>query len=148
MSALSKSDFSWFLERFTKYLIAISITSTILRKSVMKFEPKYKRPFANFAKKQHKPFQAVIEDEVSAVCDNPQIGEAKVGDLTGIRVHKLPFRKQEYLMAYSDPEIAPMEAGIEHENPERLPIMFFLIGPHENFYDDLKAYLKANGWYT
>jgi hypothetical protein len=114
----------------------------------MKFKPTYKRPFANFQKKQHKPFQAVIEDEVSAVCDDPLIGEAKVGDLAGIRVHKFTQKKQEYLMAYSAPEATPAEADVKREDSEPLPITFFLIGTHENFYDDLKAYLKASGWYT
>lgn len=119
----------------------------------MKFEPTYKRPFANFVKKQHKPFQAVIEDEVQAVCDDPRIGEAKVGDLAGIRVHKFTFKKQGYLIAYSVPEARPVEDEPEENEPgdessKALPIEFFQIGPHENFYDDLKAYLKANGWYT
>ena len=50
----------------------------------MLLTPRYKRPFATFVKKQHKPFQAVIEDEVLEVCANPAMGEAKVGDLEGI----------------------------------------------------------------
>jgi hypothetical protein len=114
----------------------------------VKFKPTYKRPFAHFVKKQHKPFQAAIEDEVLAVCADPRIGEAKVGDLTGIRVHKFTFKKQEYLIAYSAPEATPAENEAGHEDLTPLPIEFYQIGPHENFYDDLKAYLKANGWYT
>ena len=47
----------------------------------MRFEPCYKRPFATFVKKQHKPFQAVIEDAVDVICADPAIGEAKIGDL-------------------------------------------------------------------
>ncbi|MEN9986154.1 MAG: hypothetical protein RI925_1656 [Pseudomonadota bacterium] len=54
----------------------------------MRFEPCYKRPFATFVKKQHKPFQAVIEDAVEVICADPAIGEAKIGDLAGIFVYK------------------------------------------------------------
>lgn len=103
----------------------------------MKLEPKYKRPFTQFVKKQHKPLQAVIEDEVLKVCENPQAGEAKVGDLAGIRVYKFTHKKQEYLIAYA-----------VQENTHPPGIEFYQIGSHENFYDDLKTYLKANGWYT
>jgi hypothetical protein len=117
------------------------------------FEPIYKRPFSHFVKKQPKPFQAVIEDEVHAVCDNSRIGEAKAGDLAGILVHKFTFKKQEYLMAYHVPNVAPMqgepaENELEPESSKPLPIIFYRIGTHENFYDDLKTYLKANGWHT
>lgn len=114
----------------------------------MNFKPEYKRPFANFQKKQHSPFQAVIEDEVAAVCSDPQIGEAKVGDLAGIRVHKFTHKKQEYLMAYSAPEAMLAETSVELKDSEASPITFFLISTHENFYADLKTYLKASGWYT
>ncbi|MDD5028838.1 MAG: type II toxin-antitoxin system RelE/ParE family toxin [Rhodoferax sp.] len=46
----------------------------------------------------NKPLPLVIEDEVDAVCDDPEIGELKVGDLAGIRVHKFRFSRQEYLI--------------------------------------------------
>lgn len=110
----------------------------------MKFKPEYKRPFISFVKKQHKPFQVAIRDNALAVCDDPEIGEAKVGDLVGIRVHKFTFKRQEYLMSYAVPEVVPAE----HDDTQPLSIDFFLIGTHENFYDDLKTYLKATGWYT
>ncbi|MBP7546662.1 MAG: type II toxin-antitoxin system RelE/ParE family toxin, partial [Corallincola sp.] len=43
----------------------------------------YKPPFSRFVKKAHKPLQLAIEDAVEEICENPEIGEAKVGDLTG-----------------------------------------------------------------
>ena len=51
-------------------------------------KPIYKTPFAQFVKKAHKPLQLAIEDEVEMVCADSAVGEAKVGDLAGIRVHK------------------------------------------------------------
>ena len=94
----------------------------------------FKRPFAQYVKKAHKPLQLAIEDEVEVVCEAPQIGEAKVGDLAGIRVHKFRFSRQEYLIAYRAPnEVAPLEFLI---------IDFYQVGVHENFYAELKQYLR------
>jgi len=42
-------------------------------------------------------------------------------------VHKFTFRKQEVLIAYR-----VIEADI----------LFYMIGPHENFYRDFKKYLR------
>jgi hypothetical protein len=118
------------------------------------FTPSYKKPFSSFVKKQHKPFQAVIEDEVDVICKTPDIGEAKVGDLSGIYVHKFKHNSQEYLIAYHVPikhdvPVAPSgsEDASESNSPVFLYIDFYKIGTHENFYADLKAYLKTTGWY-
>jgi len=59
-----------------------------------------KSPFRRFVKKQSRPFQLVIEDEVEKVLNNPDIGEAKKGDLSGFNVHKLNFKGQQFLIAY------------------------------------------------
>jgi mRNA-degrading endonuclease RelE of RelBE toxin-antitoxin system len=87
----------------------------------------YKPPFRKFVKKQARPFQLVIEDEVEEVVANPSIGNSKKGDLSGFRVHKFAFRTQNFLIAYR-----VMEDDI----------LFYMIGPHENFYRELKRYLK------
>ena len=55
-----------------------------------------------YVKKAHKPLQLAIEDAVE-ICNTPEIGELKVGDLAGIRVYKFRFNRQEYLMAYRPP---------------------------------------------
>ena len=94
----------------------------------------FKRPFAHYVKKAHKPLQLAIEDEVDLVCDAPEIGELKVGDLAGIRVHKFRFNRQEYLIAY--------RASAKNVPVECLAIDFFQVGVHENFYDELKQYLR------
>ena len=118
----------------------------------MKFQPNYKTPFSKFAKKQSKPFQAVIEDEVTAICENPEIGELKNGDLANIRVHKFKHNKQQYLIAYYVPSIAEDERNAgdnktESRTPQFLLIDFYKIESHENFYTDLKTYLRTNGGY-
>ena len=93
----------------------------------------YKKPFVQFVKKQSRPFQAFIEDEVELILENPQIGELKKGDLSDIRVHKFKFNRQEYLVAYS-----------VNDTIHILMVDFYKIGTHENFYRELKKYLKRD----
>ena len=106
----------------------------------MKLSPNYKSPFSKFVKKAHKPLQLAIEDAVEEVCENPEVGEAKVGDLVGIWVYKFKFNRQEYLMAYRPPTFEARRQGV---GVELLIIDFYQVGLHENFYDELKRYLKA-----
>ncbi len=87
----------------------------------------YKPPFRKFVKKQTRPFQLVIEDEVEKVAINPEAGKPKKGDLTGVRVHKFSHNRQKFLIAY---------------RLWKTEIVFFMIGPHENFYRELKRYLR------
>jgi len=94
----------------------------------------FKRPFAQYVKKAHKPLRLAIEDAVEVVCETPEIGELKVGDLSGIRVYKFRFNRQEYLMAYWPHS--------EDASLEFLIIDFYQVGSHENFYDELKHYLR------
>ncbi|NWF53115.1 MAG: type II toxin-antitoxin system RelE/ParE family toxin [Nitrospirae bacterium] len=87
----------------------------------------FKPPFRKFVKKQNRAFQLAIEDEVERINKEPNIGEEKKGNLSEFRVHKFKFQKQEYLIAYR----------LQDKN-----IVFYMIGTHENFYRDLKRYLK------
>jgi hypothetical protein len=89
----------------------------------------YKPPYHHFVKKQPRPFALALRDETALIVQQPDIGEAKVGDLAGFRVHKFTFNRQQYLMAYR-------HAGNT--------LTFYMVGAHENFYDELKRYLKAN----
>lgn len=102
-------------------------------------ERNYKAPFRLFVKKAHKPLRLAIEDEVEDICQDPFIGEPKVGDLAGIRVHKFKFNRQEYLVAYRPP---PEEHLRDTSHIEFLVIDFYKIGTHENFYDELKRYVR------
>jgi hypothetical protein len=104
--------------------------------------PNYKPPFSRFVKKAHKPLQLAIEDTVEEICEDPEIGELKVGDLAGIRVYKFKFNRQEYLVAYRPPKPEGLEQSLK---VELLIIDFYQVGSHENFYDDLKRYLRSEG---
>jgi ParE-like toxin of type II bacterial toxin-antitoxin system len=97
-------------------------------------QPNFKRPFAQYIKKARKPLQLAIADVVELVCEAPEIGELKVGDLAGVQVYKFRFNRQEYLVAYRAPrKDLPLEFLI---------IDFYQVGAHENFYAELKQYLR------
>ena len=87
----------------------------------------YKPPFKKFVKKQSRAFQLAIEDAVEGVINTPDSGESKKGDLSGFRVHKFKFQRQEYLIAYKT---------------ESNSMVFYMIGTHENFYRDIKQYFR------
>jgi hypothetical protein len=93
----------------------------------------YFSPFRKFIKKANKPLIARIEDEVSIISSNTCIGTKKTGDLKNISVYKFKFNRQEYLIAYA--ETVENEVNI-------IAIDFFKVGTHENFYNELKKYIK------
>lgn len=93
----------------------------------------YFAPFKRFVKKAIKPLKATIEDSVELILNDTEIGDLKTGDLTGVRVFKFTFNRQQYLIAYRVTTCDKIEL---------LAIDFFKVGTHENFYDDLKRYLK------
>jgi len=83
------------------------------------------RRFARTYKKLHDNVAASVNEAVAAVAANPDIGERKKGDLASLRVHKFHVLGQLYLLGYT------VDEGI------RL-IYLEAVGPHENFYRDLK----------
>ena len=95
----------------------------------------YKRPFATFVKKANKPLQLAIEDAVLYIQNSPASGEVKTGDLKDVYVYKFRFNKQEYLIAYNFGQTTDLVTLIL--------IDFYQVGSHENFYEELKRYLKS-----
>ena len=86
--------------------------------------------FKKYVKKLPRHLQQVILDEVEDVLADPDIGELKRGDLAGFRVHKFTMNRQLTLMAYK---------------AENDLLLLYQVGPHENFYNNLKRYLKVRG---
>lgn len=83
--------------------------------------------FAKQIKKLNKKQRSLVDDAIKKIVDKPSIGEQKKGDLSTIWVYKFPIDKQQYLLAYQwDPE-------------KRILIA---LGVHENFYRNIKHYLK------
>ncbi|EIM64393.1 type II toxin-antitoxin system RelE/ParE family toxin [Desulfobacter postgatei] len=65
-----------------------------------------------------------LDDEVKNIAENPTIGAEKKGDLKGVFVHKFKIKAIQYLLAYRF-------VGDDLE--------LIMIGPHENYYRDLKS---------
>jgi mRNA-degrading endonuclease RelE of RelBE toxin-antitoxin system len=80
--------------------------------------------FARATKKLHPPQKLELDAALRAISTEPSLGEAKVGDLVGIRVYKFRLSNQLYLLAYR----------ILDEDSLKL----LTLGSHENFYRDLK----------
>lgn len=85
------------------------------------------RSFGQKVKKMSKPDKAALDEEIRKIVKDPTIGEEKKGDLRGVFVHKFKIKSTNYLLAYR----------VVHENVELI-----MVGPHENYYRDLKNYLK------
>jgi len=80
--------------------------------------------FERTVKKLHGQQKADLDAAVKAVVGDVSIGEAKAGDLVGISVYKFRMVNQLCLLAYR-----VLDAN---------SIKLLTVGPHENFYRDLK----------
>jgi len=86
------------------------------------------RSFERKVKKFNKQEKSALDKQVIKITENPSIGEEKRGDLRGVFVYKFKIKTTQYLLSYRF-----MDDNIE----------LIMIGPHENYYRDLKNYLKA-----
>ena len=85
------------------------------------------RSFEKKVKKMSKLEKAALDREVKRIAEDPSLGEEKKGDLKDVFVHKFKLKTTQYLLAYR-------KVGGDLE--------LVTIGPHENYYRDLKQYLK------
>lgn len=83
--------------------------------------------FARKVKKLHKQEKTVLDEQIRKLLNEPSIGEEKKGDLKGIYVYKFKLNATLYLLAY-------------RYSDEVLELI--MLGPHENYYRDLKSYAK------
>lgn len=80
--------------------------------------------FLRTIKKLHANQKKSVDRAVLAISKNPEIGTPKKGELEGISIHKFRMNDQIWLIAYR---------VISHRK-----VKLLLVGPHENFYRDLK----------
>jgi mRNA-degrading endonuclease RelE of RelBE toxin-antitoxin system len=91
----------------------------------MTWEVRQTRRFARAYKKLHDNLAADVDAAVAAVAADPDIGERKRGDLAALWVYKFRSQGQIYLLGYS--------------RDDGLCLVYLeAVGPHENFYRDLK----------
>ena len=85
------------------------------------------RIFENKVKKFSKQEKEILDEEIKKIVRNPLAGEEKKGDLRSVYIHKFKIKTIQYLLSYR-----MINDGLE----------LIMIGPHENYYRDLKSYLK------
>ena len=81
--------------------------------------------FRKAVKKLHKNQKKHLDKTIRKIISNPDLGEAKTGDLAGVRVYKFTMLNQLTLLAYT-------------YNNKKIILILLAIGTHENFYRDLK----------
>jgi mRNA interferase RelE/StbE len=80
--------------------------------------------FERAVKKLHRPQKAALDDAVRTIVVQPEAGETKVADLAGVQVYKFHMGKLLCLIAY--------------RVLDEITLKLLMVGPHENFYRDLK----------
>jgi hypothetical protein len=68
-----------------------------------------------------------LDLEIKRIAEDQSLGQEKKGDLKDVFVYKFKLKTTQYLLAYR-------KVGGDVE--------LVMIGPHENYYRDLKQYLK------
>ena len=86
------------------------------------------RSFERKVKKFGEQEKKTLDKQILKIAENPSVGVEKKGDLRGVYVHKIKIKNTQYLLSYRF-------VGADLE--------LIMIGPHENYYRDLKNYLKA-----
>lgn len=81
--------------------------------------------FLKIIKKLHPNQKKAVDRAVQTISVDPAKGSPKVGDLDGIAIYKFRMNDQQWLLAY--------------RIMSKKSVKLLLIGPHENFYRDLKG---------
>jgi len=85
------------------------------------------KSFENKIKRFPQEEKNILDEEIKKIVENPFIGEEKKGDLKGVFIYKFKIKTIQYLLSYR----------MINDDLELI-----MIGPHENYYRDLKSYLK------
>lgn len=83
-----------------------------------------------FKKIKEKGLRKAFENSLTNIAENPYIGSAKVGDLASLYGYDVFYNKTNYEIAY---RIYEEEGQI---------VVVVLAGTRENFYQELKRYMK------
>ncbi|MBF0621185.1 MAG: type II toxin-antitoxin system RelE/ParE family toxin [Magnetococcales bacterium] len=82
--------------------------------------------FKRNIKRLHANQKKALDKAVRTIMSDPMVGDAKVGDLAGVRVYKFKMIGQLMLLAYEVDESGDA-------------LVLLALGSHENFYRDLKC---------
>ena len=88
-------------------------------------------PAAKYLKKlKDKKLKKLYQEAIDEICEDYTVGEAKTGDLSGIYGYDIYYNKTNYELAY------------RVECVDNEIIVVIMAGTRENFYDELKRYIK------
>lgn len=94
-------------------------------------EVRFLPPAAKFLKKlKDKKLKTLYQEAIDKIREDHTVGTAKVGDLAGIYGYDIFYNKTNYELAY------------RVEYVEDKIIVVILAGTRENFYEELKRYIK------
>jgi hypothetical protein len=84
--------------------------------------------FTRVAKKLHAKDKKVLDAAIRTVAADLSLGAEKRGDLAEVFVYKFKMNAQETLLAYS----------LRPDKKKPTELVLLAVGPHENFYTQLK----------
>lgn len=94
-------------------------------------EVRFLPPAAKFIKKlKDKKLKLLYQEAVDTIREDHTAGEAKTGDLSGVYGYNIYYNKTNYELAYTV------------EYLEDKVIVIIMAGTRENFYDQLKQYMR------
>ena len=94
-------------------------------------EVRFLPPAAKFIKKlKDKKLKNLYQAAVDKIREDYTVGEAKTGDLSGVYGYDIYYNKTNYELAYTV------------EYLENVVVVVIMAGTRENFYDQLKQYMR------
>ena len=95
-------------------------------------EVRFLPPAAKFIKKlKDKKLKTLYQEAIDKIREDHLVGTQKTGDLAGIYGYDIYYNKTNYELAY------------KVEYCDNKIIIVIMAGTRENFYDELKNYIKA-----
>lgn len=94
-------------------------------------EVRFLPPAAKFFRKcKDKRLKALYQEAVDKIREDHTVGKIKTGDLRGIYGYDIYYNKTNYELAYT----------VEYQNDKIIVVI--MAGTRENFYEQLKRYMK------
>jgi len=95
-------------------------------------EIRFLPPAAKFLKKlKDKKLKALYKDAIDKILKDHTVGELKTGDLQGIYGYDIYYNRTNYELAYTV------------EYVDNKIVVVIMAGTRENFYEELKKYMKS-----
>lgn len=94
-------------------------------------EVRFLPPAAKYLKKlKDKRLKTLYREAIDKICEDHTVGEPKTGDLSGVYGYDIYYNRTNYELAYT----------LEYLDDKIIVVI--MAGTRENFYDQLKQYMK------